>query len=108
MTKLPGVVQRAIDAINSGDVDAFVTTFVPSAGTVNDWGRELVGASAIRAWGTQEIIGRQVTLEVITSYATDVGDCVVLAQIGGNCYNGPATLTFRTADDLLISMLINS
>jgi hypothetical protein len=45
---LPSAVRKAIDAANLGDTDAFLASFVPHLGVVNDWNREFRGTEAIR------------------------------------------------------------
>ncbi len=62
-TKLAGVVQEHIRAINAGNTDEIVATFANDA-YVNDNKREIVGIEAIRKWVTNEIIADKVSIEV--------------------------------------------
>ena len=104
MTDVPVAVQRAIDAANAGDVDAFLGGFTDD-GVVDDWGREFLGADAIRGWSDNEFIGKQVTLDV-TEVVDKAGETVVTAQVGGNGFNGPSHFSFRVAGDRLSRMTI--
>jgi hypothetical protein len=62
-TKLTGVVQEHIRAINASSVDSIVATFADDA-FVNDNKREIVGIDAIRKWVEKEIVGDTVSIEV--------------------------------------------
>lgn len=104
MTDVPVAVQRALDAANAGDVDAFLGAFTED-GVVDDWGREFRGADAIRGWSDNEFIGKQVTLDV-TEVVDRAGETVVTAQVGGNGFNGPSHFSFRVAGDRLSRMTI--
>ena len=103
-TDLPAAVQRALDAANAGDIDAFLGAFTAD-GVVDDWGREFRGADAIRGWSDNEFIGKQVTLDV-TQVVDKDGETVVTAQVGGNGFNGPSHFSFRVAGDRLSRMTI--
>jgi hypothetical protein len=58
--EIPAAVQRALDAIDALDNDAFVAAFAAD-GYVNDWGREFRGHDRIRSWSDNELIGKNVT-----------------------------------------------
>lgn len=105
MTALPQPVQAAIDAANAGDVDAFLATFTPVTGLVDDWGHEHRGADEIRRWSDGEFIGRNVTIDVVFSYAND-DEVVVLARVGGDSVSGAYTYSFRIEDDSLTTMRV--
>lgn len=101
-------VRNLIDAVNLGDVDAFLAGFTPYQGVVDDWGRRFHGPEAIRRWSDAEFIGKQVSLNVIHFYSIDEVDVVVIAQVGGNGFNGPSTFTFRVADGKITEMRITA
>lgn len=105
MTDLPKPILAAIDAANSGDVDAFLATFAPVTGLFDDWGHEYRGADEIRRWSDGEFIGRNVTIDVVFSYTND-DEAVVLAQVGGDSFNGAYTYSFCLEDDSLTTMRV--
>ncbi|MBA4023516.1 MAG: polyketide cyclase [Gordonia sp.] len=104
MTEIPSPVQRLIDATNAGDTSAFLAGFTED-GAVDDWGRTFRGSDAITDWSNAEFIGKQVTLDITTA---DVSGHVttIVAQVGGNGFNGPSTFGFTTAGDLVSLMTI--
>jgi hypothetical protein len=61
---LPGVVAEHIAAVNALDEEAIVATFIADA-LVNDVRREFWGTEAIRGWVAKEIVGDQVSIEVV-------------------------------------------
>jgi ketosteroid isomerase-like protein len=81
-TQLTGVLADHIDAINTFDVDAIMSTFADDA-IVNDNHREFWGADAIRAWVTNEMVGDHVTLDV-TEVIEHHGDTYVRARYDGD------------------------
>lgn len=85
---LTSAVRNLIDAANFGDTDAFL--------------------AAIRRWSDAEFIGQRVTLKVIHFYSTDDVEVVVIAQVGGDGFNGPSTFTFRVADSAVAEMRITA
>jgi hypothetical protein len=99
-------VQALIDAANANDTVAFLAGFTED-GVVDDWGREFPGERRITAWSDAEFIGRQVSLEVqdVRETGTEV---VVIAQVGGNGFNGPSTFTFQVAGDKVSRMTIRA
>lgn len=62
-TKLKGVVEEYVRAVNAANADALMATFADDA-FVNDARREIVGAAAIRRWIEKELIGASVSIEV--------------------------------------------
>lgn len=102
--ELPAAVAVSIDATNRGDLQGFLDGFSED-GVVDDWGREFVGRDAIRGWGDREYLGKQVTLDV-TSVRRDGDAIVVVAQVGGNGFNGPSTFTFVDAGERLFRVTI--
>jgi hypothetical protein len=72
--ELEGVVAEHLAAVNAFDVDRIVATFARDA-LVNDARREFWGAGAIRSWVAKEMVGDQVTIdvvEVINHYDTTI------------------------------------
>ena len=106
--ELNPAVRTLIDAANIGDTDAFLATFAPNLGIVDDWGRKFHGSAEIRRWSDGEFIGKRVTLKVVHFYCTDDGEVIVIAQVGGDGFNGPSTFTFRVADDEVAEMRITA
>ncbi|MFJ9025955.1 nuclear transport factor 2 family protein [Streptomyces sp. NPDC102259] len=105
-TPLPAIVAAALDAANAHDTDAWLAAFNPN-GAVNDWGRIFTGHQAIRAWSDAEFIGVDVTLHVTQVHTT--GDSTtVLAQVGGNGFNGPSHFTFTVQGDQITLMRITA
>lgn len=94
---LAAEVRVMIDAVNSGDTEAFLAAFSPHRGVVEDWGRKFRGAEEIRRWSDDEFIGKQATLKVVHFYGTADAEVVVIAEVGGAGFNGPSTFTFRLA-----------
>lgn len=103
-TPVPAAVQRALDAANSGDTEAFLDAFTLD-GAVDDWGRVFHGRDGIRGWSDKEFIGAGVSLDVTGVHRS--GDRVtVSAVVGGDGFNGPSDFTFVVADDGLSLMRI--
>ncbi len=101
-------VRNLIDAANNGDTDGFLATFIPYQGVVDDWGRKFHGPEGIRRWSDAEFIGKRVTLKVIHFYSTDDAQVVVIAEVGGDGFNGPSTFTFRIANSKVTEMHITA
>ncbi|MGW0158000.1 nuclear transport factor 2 family protein [Mycobacterium sp. NPDC003323] len=101
-------IRALIDAANAGDTDAFLAAFTPHLGLVDDWGRRFDGADAIRGWSDAEFIGRNVSLNVVHFYALDETEVVVIANVGGDGFNGPSTFSFRVADNKVTEMRITA
>ena len=100
--ELPPPVARLIDAANANDTDAFLACFTADA-TVDDWGREFAGPSAVREWSDREFIGVRVRMDV-TGVEQDAGATTVAAGVGGDGFNGPSHFTFVTAGDKVTRM----
>lgn len=101
---LPLPVQASLDATNAGDPAAFLDTFTPD-GAVDDWGRLFEGPARITEWSNNEYIGKNMTLEV-SSVEIDGDHVIVIAQVGGDGFNGPSTFTYRLAGDKVSRMTI--
>lgn len=104
--EIPAPVQRALDAIDALDNDAFVAAFAPD-GYVNDWGREFHGPDQIRSWSSSELIGKQATFTG-TEVSTPGNPVTIRTQVGGQGFNGPSHFTFAVQGDHLASMTITA
>ncbi|MFF0270604.1 nuclear transport factor 2 family protein [Kribbella sp. NPDC004536] len=87
--EIPAPVQRALDAIDALDNDAFVAAFAPD-GYVDDWGRQFRGPDQIRTWSTNELIGKQATF-TNTEISTPGNPVTILTQVGGQASTAPPT-----------------
>lgn len=101
-------IRTLIDAANLGDTDAFLAAFTPYQGVVDDWGRKFHGPNDIRRWSDREFIGKNVTLKVIHFYSTGDDEVIVIAQVGGDGFNGPSTFAFRVAGNKVAEMRITA
>ncbi|TDO54114.1 SnoaL-like protein [Kribbella sp. VKM Ac-2571] len=104
--EIPAAVQRALDAIDALDNDAFVAAFAAD-GYVNDWGREFRGHDRIRSWSDNELIGKNVTF-TDTQVTSPGNPLTIRTQVGGDGFNGPSHFTFETQGDELASMTITA
>jgi hypothetical protein len=59
---LPAPVARAIEAVNAGDTEAFLSEFAAD-GWIDDNGRQFSGHDAMRAWDDRELIGANTRFE---------------------------------------------
>ena len=99
-------VARLLEAANANDTEAFLAAFV-DGGVVDDWGREFVGADAIRGWSDREFIGKRVSLDVRA--VEPRGDAtVIIAEVGGDGFNGPSHFTFVVDGDRVSRMTIRA
>jgi ketosteroid isomerase-like protein len=101
---LPAPVREAINAVNAGDIEAFLALFAPDTGYVKDWGRKFRGIEAIRSWGNHEFFGQHVKLQPADFYLTGEGDTVVIAEVGGFGFRSPNAFTFHVDGKLLANM----
>jgi hypothetical protein len=101
---LPEPVAHALQAANANDTEAFLAAFVDN-GVVDDWGREFTGPVEIRSWSDREFIGQRVTLDV--RGVEHNGDAtIVLAEVGGDGFNGPSHFSFLITGDRVSRMTI--
>jgi len=103
---IPEPVQRALDAANANDIEAFLDVFTTD-GAVDDWGRAFRGRDAIRAWSDQEFIGVRVSLRV-TGSAQRHQQVTVAAQVGGDGFTGPSHFAFTVVGDRISLMRITA
>jgi hypothetical protein len=106
MPPLPEPVARLLQAANDNDLDAFLAGFT-AEGVVDDWGREFVGADAIRSWSDNEFIGKRVTLDVRDTEQRGA-TTVVTAQVGGEGFNGSSHFSFTVDGDRVARMTIRA
>jgi hypothetical protein len=103
---VPEAVARVLQAANANDTDAFLASFTDD-GVVDDWGREFVGADAIRGWSDREFIGKRVSLDV-RAVDQDREVTTVTAEVGGDGFNGPSHFSFQLAGDRVQRMTIRA
>jgi hypothetical protein len=103
---LEPAVRTLIDAANAGDIDAFLAGFTAD-GVVDDWGREFRGTDRIRSWSDAEFIGKRVSLAVRDVAVRDART-EVIADVGGDGFNGPSTFTFDVDGDRVARMTIRA
>ena len=104
--EIPAAVQRALDAIDAQDTDAFVAAFAAD-GYVNDWGREFRGHVRIRSWSDNELIGKHATFTG-TEVSTPGNPITLRTQVGGDGFNGPSHFTFQVEGNHLTRMTIRA
>lgn len=104
MNPLPPPVAALLAATEALDTAAFLAVFADD-GVVDDWGRTIQGAEAIRGWSDAEYIGKRVTLAQ-TGARREGPECVVTAIVGGDGFNGPSTFAFRVVGDRIARMTI--
>jgi ketosteroid isomerase-like protein len=109
-SSLDGVIAEYFAAINASDIDRIVMTFAEDA-YVNDHRNVFDGRDSIRDWAVREIVGDDVTIEVLD--VTDhYGDTVVRGRYDGT-YDKTGlpeelvlTHYFSVRDDRIVSLLI--
>jgi ABC1 atypical kinase-like domain len=103
---LPAPVTSAIDAVNAGDTDAFLSAFA-SDGWIDDNGRRFTGHDAMRAWSDRELIGADTRFEVTGSERIDRGVAVDI-EVASEGFNGYSRFAFEVDGDALRSMTITA
>jgi hypothetical protein len=107
---LPAPVAAFIEATNSFDLQAFLSTLADDA-LVNDHRNEFIGKEQIRAWAAREIIGDRVTLAVMSASQRG-GAVAVTASVDGNFDKSnlpnPLLLTFyfSVSDNKIVQLVI--
>ena len=102
--EVPSPVQASVDATNAGDLEAFLASFTPD-GVVDDWGRVFTGPAEITEWSNNEYIGKKLTLEV-TSTRSEGDVTTVIADVGGDGFNGPSTFIYAVDGDRVARITI--
>ncbi len=80
-TEISDILGAHIQAVNAHDTDAIIATFAPDA-FVNDASRAFIGTAAIRRWVEREIVGDNVTYEVVEAFEHH-GDTIIRLQTDG-------------------------
>ena len=103
---LPAAVARAIDAVNAGDTDAFLSAFT-AEGWIDDNGRRFNGHDEMRGWSDRELIGANTRFDILG--AEPAGDAfTVEIEVASDGFNGYSRFTFEVEDDALQSMTITA
>ena len=103
---LPAPVARAIDAVNAGDTDAFLSEFATD-GWIDDNGRRFAGRDAMRGWSDRELIGANSRFVVRRSESTERGVDVDI-EVASDGFNGYSRFAFEVERDGLRSMTITA
>jgi hypothetical protein len=109
-TELPAVIREHFAAVNAFDGDRIVATFADDA-YVNDHRNVFDGRAAIRAWIEKEIVGDNVTIDVL-DVVNHYGDTIVRGRYDGTYdkSNLPdefiLTHYFSVRDDKIVSLII--
>jgi hypothetical protein len=103
---LPAPVARAIDAVNAGDTDAFLSEFAAD-GWIDDDGRQFGGRDAMRDWSDDELIGADTRFAVMGSEPAYRGVAVDM-EVTSDAFNGHRGFTFALAGKALGSMTITA
>jgi hypothetical protein len=103
---LPAPVAQAIDAVNAGDTDAFLSEF-ESGGWFDDNGRRFVGHDEMRGWSDRELIGGDSRFVVTGSESTDRGVAVDI-EVASDGFNGYSRFAFEVDGAALQSMRITA
>jgi hypothetical protein len=101
---LPVPIDRLVDAVNTGDTDAFLALFTDD-GVVDDWGRRFEGVGAIRAWSDKEFIGAKGRL-IVTDVLGEKGVVTLEADWRSNFYSGASRFVFALDGDRVREMTI--
>jgi hypothetical protein len=110
IAELPTPVAAYIRATNLCDLDALLETFVDDA-LVNDQLVDYWGKEAIAAWATNDIIGEQLTLEVVKT-VQHYGHSIVTAHVDGlfdkRGLPDPLVLAFyfTSCEDKIVQLII--
>ncbi len=103
---LPAVLEHFLNAVNENDTNAFLS-FFDKNGLIDDSGRQFVGLEAIRSWSDREFIGKQVSLRV-TGVDQRGQFIAIMADVGGNRFNGPSRFTFTLNGDQIHGLRITA
>lgn len=102
--QVPHAIQAVLDAINSGDIDAFVAAFTPT-GSIDDWGRVLSGAEGVRRWGNSDAIGAGATITVLKA-DTDGDVTTLFFDWRSRVFNGTSHAIVTVSGDKVSSFRI--
>jgi hypothetical protein len=82
LSDLPMPCAQFVQGANSGDLSLLLSVFVEDA-IVNDQLCEHLGADEIRQWATQDVIERELRIDVV-EMRTHYGQAILTAQIDGD------------------------
>lgn len=102
---LPGPVNSLVAAINRGDTEAFLAHFT-EGGEVDDWGRRVVGHTAIRRWSDREFIGAHGRMKV-KDVVLQGNRVKVTADWASERFTGSSRFDFVVDGDQVRSMRIS-
>jgi SnoaL-like domain len=108
--EMPMIIGEHFNAVNAFDTERIVATFADDA-YVNDHRNVFDGSAEIRSWIEKEIVGDNVTVEVL-DVADHYGDTIVRGRYDGTYdkTNLPDELIlthyFSVRDDKIISLII--
>jgi SAM-dependent methyltransferase len=103
---LPAPVAQAVDAVNAGDTEAFLSAFAED-GWIDDNGRRFAGHDEMRGWSDRELIGAGSRFEVTGSEET-AGGVAVDIEVTSDGFNGYSRFDFEIEGDVLRSMRITA
>jgi hypothetical protein len=103
---LPAPAERAIEAVNSGDTDAFLSQFTAD-GWIDDNGRRFSGHDEMRTWSDRELIGANTRFQVTGGESTDGGVAVDI-EVTSDGFNGYSRFLFELEGEALRSMTITA
>lgn len=106
VTDLPTPVARAIDAVNAGDTEAFLSGFAPD-GWIDDNGRRFTGRDEMRGWSDRELIGANTRFDVTGSEPAGAGVAVDI-EVSSDGFNGYSRFAFEVEGEALRSMAITA
>jgi hypothetical protein len=102
----PAPVARAVDAVNAGDTNAFLSAFATD-GWIDDNGRRFTGHDEMRSWSDRELIGANSRFEVTGSEPANGGVAVDI-DVASDGFNGYSRFDFEVEGELLRSMTITA
>ena len=101
---IPAPASAMVDAINSGDTEAFVDSFVVD-GYVDDWGRILRGHDGIRSWSETDAIGMEAQMTVLSA-ETDGNTTSIHFEWASQRFTGESDGIFAISGSKLASFTI--
>jgi hypothetical protein len=98
------LVRRAIETINEGRLDDFLSLFAADATVVD--GATYQGSEAIRSWAERETFGVRMHIDVVQEKNTEGTSVEVNATSTGG-YSGPGTFIFTIQGGLIERFVIS-
>jgi hypothetical protein len=106
MVEVPRIIEELRDAINRGDLAAFLS-FFPEDGVVEDWGRRFIGHTAIRGWSDEELIGAKGTLTINGVLSSSPTEVALETHWASNFFTGEGRFDFVIEGDKIREMRIS-